>query len=37
VSLDGHDAQYKVVKTSRGTEVQALTQHPTSTLKVTLR
>jgi hypothetical protein len=37
VSLDGRDAQYKVVKTSRGTEVQALTQHRTSTLKITLR
>jgi hypothetical protein len=37
VTLDGSDAQYKLVKTSRGTEVQVLTKHSTSTLKVTLR
>jgi hypothetical protein len=37
VTLDGHDAQYKLVQTSRGTEVQVLTEQRTSILKVTLR
>jgi hypothetical protein len=37
VTLDGSDAQYKLVKTSRGTEVQVLAKQSTSTLIVTLR